>query len=71
MRSGTLSLRTWGRTEAELFEQKLCADRNRWDIERRQSPDYLGSARLSRIEADAKLRSMLRSQMIGRAAANV
>lgn len=67
MRKGTLSLRTWGLTDAELFEQQLCAERNRWDIERRKSGSYFGAGRISKADADSKLSAMLREQIIGRA----
>lgn len=66
MRRGTLSLRTWGRTDAELFEQQLYAERNRWDIERRKAGGYLRTGRVSREDADRKLRDLLRQQMLGR-----
>lgn len=67
MRKGTLSLRTWGRTDAELFEQQLCAERNRWDIERRKSGSYLGTGLVSRQDADRRFRALMRAQFGGRA----
>lgn len=54
--------------EARRLGNKLQAAVDRWQVGRNL---ISAPVRLSKAEADRKLRSMLRSQMIGRAAANV
>ena len=59
MHSRTLSLRTWKRDPAELFEAGLYAARNAWDIDRRVRGIRPADRRISRGDAERELRRAL------------
>jgi hypothetical protein len=52
-------------TETQRFEAALYAARNAWDIARRSDPFFIPPTRLSKAEADAKLRAVLRQSIGG------
>ena len=62
--AGGLSENTPELTEAQRFEAALYASRNAWDIGRRAHPGFIPDRKLSKAEADAKLRLLMR-QAIG------
>jgi hypothetical protein len=61
---GGLSENTPELTETQRFEAALYASRNLWDIERRARPGFVPDRRITKAEADAKLRKLM-AQMIG------